>query len=133
MLSTHTTHKPSFSEEERAYARALLASLQPFLEIMGTMPLQYLTAYLRVVADEGKGVTEYAEDAGISKTVMTRHLLDIGERTRDREPGFGLVFQKRDVYDLRINRTFPTPVGVATWRKMMGALKALVDIQRSRK
>lgn len=119
-------NKPTFSDEERAYANALLAALEPFLAIRGTMPLQYLTAFLRVVAEEGKGVAEYAEMAGVASTVMTRHLLDIGERSRDLTEGFGLVYQKRDVRDLRINRTYATPQGHTLFRKMMQPVKALM-------
>lgn len=123
----------TFTEEERAYARALLNALEPFVEIRHTMPLQYVTAFLRVVADEGLGVTKYADEAGISKTVMTRHLLDIGERSRDHGEGFGLVYQKRDIHDLRINRTYATPQGYAKFRKVMGAIKALISLERSHK
>jgi hypothetical protein len=118
--------KPTFTDEDRAYANALLTALEPFIAIRSTMPLQYVTAFLRVVAEEGKGVSEYATMAGISKTVMTRHLLDIGERARDLTEGFGLVYQKRDIRDLRINRTYATPQGRTTFLKMAQAIKTLV-------
>jgi DNA-binding MarR family transcriptional regulator len=119
-------HKPTFNDEERAYARALLLAVEPFLQLRPTMPLQYLTTYLRVVADEGKGVSEYADHAGIAKTVMTRQLLDIGERSRDLTEGFGLVYQNRDPHDLRVNRTYATPKGRTVFLKMMDAIKTLV-------
>ena len=50
---------------------------------------------------EGQTVTEYAEKAGVPQTVMTRHLLEIGDRSRDKEKGLGLVTQKADMNDLR--------------------------------
>ena len=124
-MMERNTVKPTFSEEDKAYARALLVALQPFLDVRPTMPLQYVTTFLRVVADEGKGVSDYATAARISKTVATRHLLDIGERSRDHSEGFGWVYQKRDIHDLRINRTYGTPEGKALWRAVVDRLKTL--------
>jgi hypothetical protein len=43
------------------------------------MNLANFMVFLRVGMEEGKGVTEYADDAGVYKTIMTRHLLDLGE------------------------------------------------------
>ena len=119
------TGKPSFTAEEKAYIEGLLLALEPFLEIRHTMPLQYVTSFLRVALEEGEGVTEYAKKADVSKTVMTRHLLDIGERDREGHEGFGLVLQKRDPQDLRINRTYVAPKGAAKMRKAISALRLL--------
>jgi hypothetical protein len=63
--------------------------------------------------------------ADVSPTVMTRHLLDIGDRNRAREEGFGLVTQERDKFDLRRTHTIGTPFGKATMHKIMNALKTL--------
>ena len=46
------------------------------------MPVQYITSFLLVATDEGLTVTDYAKKAGVSKSVMSRHLLDIGGRSR---------------------------------------------------
>jgi hypothetical protein len=117
--------KPTLNEEEKAYARALMLALEPFREIRPTMPLQYVYTFLMVACEEGKGVTEYAQKAGISPTVMTRHLLDIGDRNRAREEGFGLVTQERDKYDLRRTHSRVTPVGKALMHKIINALKTI--------
>jgi hypothetical protein len=53
-------------------------------------------------------VTEYAEKANVPQTVMTRHLLEIGDRSRCKEPGLGLITQKADVHDLRKHRAYGT-------------------------
>lgn len=115
--------KPTLNDEEKAYARALMLALEPFRDMRSTMPLQYVYTFLQVCTDEGKGVTEYAKAQNISPTVMTRHLLDIGERNRQREDGFGLVTQERDPKDLRRHSARVTPVGKATMRKIMNAMK----------
>jgi len=65
------------------------------------MPLQYATAFLLVAQNEGLGVGEYAERAGVSVSVMSRHLLDIGQRNRHMEEGFGLVTYRANPMELR--------------------------------
>src|ERR1700737_2728386 len=77
--------KPTLTDEEQAYMRALMLALEAVRDIRATMPLQYLYTFCMVSTDEGKGGSEYAKDAGVSPTVMTRHLLDIG--APNRKPG----------------------------------------------
>lgn len=115
--------RPTLSEEERAAARALRIALQNFTALRPTMPLQYVMTFLLVAEMEGKGVSEYAEINGVSQTVMTRHLLDIGDRNRAREEGFGLVTQERDKNDLRRHHARITPRGKAIMHKILQALK----------
>ncbi len=116
--------KPTLGEEEREAARALFLALKPFRDINPSMPLSYVTAALLVAIEEGKGVAEYARKINISPTVMTRNLLDIGERNRRREEGYGLVTQERDVFDLRKHNAKVTPKGKALLHKVMAALSA---------
>lgn len=115
--------KPTLTEEEKAYARSLRLALEPFRNIRPTMPLQYLHTFLLVCEHEGKGVGEYAQLSEVSPTVMTRHLLDIGDRNRNRDEGFGLVTQIRDAFDLRRHHSAVTSFGRATLHKMMSAIK----------
>lgn len=117
--------KPSLTDDERAYARALLLALEPIRAIRPTMPLQHLYTFLQVTMDEGCGVTEYAKKAGVSTTVMTRHLLDIGDRNRQREDGYGLVTQERDLQDLRRHNARVTPKGRALLSKIINAMKTI--------
>lgn len=117
------TLKSTLNAEEKAFARAMLLALEAFTEDRHTMPLQYVISFLRVAADEGQGSVEYAKRAGISPTVMTRHLLDIGERNRNREEGFGWISQERDKFDLRRHAAKVTPVGRTLLHKAMNAIK----------
>lgn len=116
--------KPTLNEEDRAAFRALYNALQNFTALRPTMPLQYVMTYLLVGMEEGKGVTEYAKMNDVSPTVMTRHLLDIGDRNRAREEGFGLVTQERDPLDLRKHHARITPKGAAIAHRIKQALKA---------
>lgn len=121
MLATNK-FKPTLSAEERAAMRALFLALKPFRDINPSMPLSYVTAALLVAMDEGKGVAEYAAMVGISPTVMTRNLLDIGERNRQREEGYGLITQERDLMDLRKHNARVTPKGKTLASHVMTAL-----------
>jgi DNA-binding MarR family transcriptional regulator len=115
--------KSILTEEEKAYARSLLLALEPFRDIRSTMPLQYVYTFLLVATDEGKGGTEYAQKVGVSPTAMTRHLLDIGDRNRALEDGFGLITQERDRHDLRRHHARVTPQGKALMNRIVNALK----------
>lgn len=115
--------KPSFTEEERAYIRALLLALRPFIKAKPTIPLSYVITALTVALDENEGVAEYAKACNMSATVMTRHLLDLGERNRLKEPGLGWIQQERDLLDLRKHRARFTSIGAALLRDVIQALK----------
>ena len=98
-------------DSERAVLSAMLGAIFPFRQLRATMPLQYVTTFLLVALDEGKNVSEYASKAGVAKSVMSRHLLDIGERNRDLEPGFGLVKSEPNPLNLREHRVTLTDKG----------------------
>jgi DNA-binding MarR family transcriptional regulator len=110
------------SEAEIKAVRNLLAALGPFKEIRSTMPLQYVTAFLQVAGEEGLGVTEYAKRAGVSVTVMSRHLLDIGDRNRNMERGFGLVEYRANPLELRKHEYKLSDKGRLLLRKIVSSL-----------
>jgi DNA-binding MarR family transcriptional regulator len=89
------------------------------------MSLQNFMTFLQVASDEGKAVTEYANEAGLYKTVITRHLQDLGDRDRHGDDGLGYLQQTRDRKDMRINRAFLTHKGRAfleSAHKVLGLL-----------
>lgn len=88
-------------DDEREIAKALLGFLDHFTDLSDTMPHQYIKAFLAVALEEGLGVGDYAQRAGISMTTMSRHLHDIGERNRHMEKGFGLVTYRANPTSLR--------------------------------
>jgi len=91
---TEVPPKQSFTDQEKDEARCLMAALRNFSALRGTMPLQYVMAYLQIVSDEGRSVTEYAAKLGVAQSVMSRHILDIGPRNRHASgAGFNLVEQ----------------------------------------
>src|SRR5262245_1857877 len=94
-----------------------------FRELRYTMPLQYVTSFLAVALDEGRTVTEYADKLKTSKSVMSRHLLDIGPRARDMEPGLDLVEFKPRLTNLREHEYRLTPTGHALACKLIRVLQ----------
>jgi hypothetical protein len=73
--------------EDKRVAASLFNALREFMRERGDMPAQYILSFLLVAMDEGKSVSEYAQAVGVSNSVMSRHLLDIGERNRHLEKG----------------------------------------------
>jgi DNA-binding MarR family transcriptional regulator len=120
LLNEHMAEK--FSEDEKDAARSLLAALEPFRAMRPTIPLQYVLLFLNIVLEEGKSVSEYERDLGTPQTVMSRHLKEIGERTRSKQEGLGLVRQHTDINDMRRHLVNVTPLGKATMHKVKLAL-----------
>ncbi|WP_316235084.1 MULTISPECIES: hypothetical protein [unclassified Bradyrhizobium] len=120
-----STFKTTVTEDEKAYARSLRLALEPFRQLRPTMPMQYLITFLLVVEHEGESVSDYARMADVPQTVMTRHLLDIGDRNRAGEDGFGLVTQERDRKDLRKHHAKVTHFGHAVMNKIMTAMRTI--------
>jgi DNA-binding MarR family transcriptional regulator len=122
-MLAHNKFKPSFTEDEKAHLRALVLALKPFIKAKPTIPLSYVLTALTVALDENEGVAEYAKALNMSPTVMTRHLLDLGERNRLKEPGLGWITSERDLFDLRKHRARFTSTGAAMLRDVVHALK----------
>jgi DNA-binding MarR family transcriptional regulator len=78
-----------------------LWALKPLSNLRRPVPLPFLTAFLMVVLDEGRGVNEYARAVGIHRAAMSRNLHAIGDRARNGGPGLGLV-------SLRVNPSAPS-------------------------
>lgn len=114
-------YKSLLSDETRQAAKALRLALEPFLEANPTIPASYIVSFLAVAEKEGLPVNEYATELGIYKAVMTRHLLDLGERDRRGEEGMNVIEQRRDKKDLRINRSFISEKGAALLSKVRRA------------
>lgn len=91
----------------------LIRAMKEFSAASPDLTVSKVITLLSVAADEGKGVVDYAGDAGFAQTTMTRHLLDLGQMNRRREPGLGLLVQRMNPIDLRQHQTFLTPIGKA--------------------
>jgi DNA-binding MarR family transcriptional regulator len=114
-------YKSHLSDEVRQAAKALRLALEPFVSLNPTIPASYIISFLAVAEKEGRPVNEYASEVGMHKAIMTRHLLDLGERDRRGNEGMNIVEQRRDKKDLRINRSFINEKGAALLSKVRRA------------
>jgi DNA-binding MarR family transcriptional regulator len=123
MTNAHTPvgYKSLLSDETRQAAKALRLALEPFVALNPTMPASYIISFLSVAEKEGRPVSEYANEVGLFKAVMTRHLLDLGERDRRGEEGMNIIEQRRDKKDLRINRSLISEKGASLLSKVRRA------------
>src|SRR3546814_13689791 len=71
------------------------ALLQVRAAIGPTIPTQLVQTFVDVALNEGKSLGELAELVGSNASTVSRHLLDLGERNRRMEPGYGLVDRRR--------------------------------------
>jgi DNA-binding MarR family transcriptional regulator len=97
--------------------------LQAFNAAMGQQaPLSYQLAFLLVAMEPGHGTVHYAKKLGMHQPVISRILLEIGQKSRAGGPGLGLVAAEIDPTDLRARRYFLTPSGRALLDQITGAL-----------
>jgi DNA-binding MarR family transcriptional regulator len=111
------------SDEDKRALRDLLNCLDVFAEQKQTLSIQAIRAFLLVAMEEGMGVSEYANKAGIRQSVMSRHLLDIGPRDRYMEAGLDLVDQRPDPMELRKHQVRMTPKGRALANRLARMLR----------
>jgi hypothetical protein len=101
---------PITPSDKRAI-QALLWTLKPLINLRGSIPLPFVTTFLVVILDEGKGVGAYARAIGCSRFAMSRYLRDIGDRARNGGPGLGLVTIETHPGDSRRTQVFLTAKG----------------------
>ncbi len=89
--NTNLAPDPLTRPSDKRAIQAHLWALKPLTNLRGSIPLPYVTTFLMVALDEGKGVGEYARDVGIHRAAMSRYLRCIGGRARYGGPGLGLV------------------------------------------
>lgn len=109
-------------DDDKAALSNLEAALKPFFKLRATMPMQYVTAFLLVALKEGQTVTELANGAGISSSLMTRHLADLGHNNRYHKHGYDLIVGENDPMDRRTKRQRLTDKGQRVVGQILGAL-----------
>ena len=105
--------RPRFNDDPRWIIQCLFWTLKPLSNLSRSIPLQYVTAFLMVALDEGRGVGTYARALGMHRWTMSRYLNAIGPRGRNGGPGLDLVTIKHDPSDPRWTEVFLTPKGRA--------------------
>lgn len=99
-----------------ATMRRLLNAMQIMQKEHERMSVGQAAVFVAVAADEGKSMTEYSRLVEVPEATMSRTLLDLGPRHRDKSPGFGLLTRENDEQDLRrfVYKLSPTGRGLRT-------------------
>jgi DNA-binding MarR family transcriptional regulator len=105
--------RQSVNAGDKKKLEAWLGGLDRFLAIRHTLPGHYMRAFLLVALEEGLGVTEYVKKSGVSQSVMSRHLSDLGDKDRSGGPGYGLLTIRMDPLNLRRHQVMLTDKGRA--------------------
>jgi hypothetical protein len=115
-------NQQSIPADVKAVLARRLASDEPLRALRPTT-LLWVQAFLLVCLDEGKNVSFYASQAGVSQSVMSRHLLDLGDSTREGAGlGPGLVTLRQDPRNPRQHQIVLTSKGHAVANAMARAL-----------
>ena len=109
--------------DEKPHAQTLLWALKPFSNLRGSIPLPFVTIFLMVALDEGRGVTAYARAIGMHRAAMSRYLRDVGARARNGGPGLGLIIVKPHPTNLRRTQVFLTAKGRFVIREVARRLR----------
>ena len=101
----------SFGPQDELKIRGIQSLLAAFTQVYPSMPIQIAQTFLLVAIHEGCSLTDLMKRSGWVQSTLSRHLLDLGERNRFKEPGLGLVISRKDPMNLRKNIYTLTPKG----------------------
>ena len=88
-----------------------------------TVPTQLLQAFIKVALQEGKTLSEYAEELQSNLSTASRHFLDLGELDRNGNPGFNVVDRREDPVNRREKRYTLTPKGKILARNILASME----------
>lgn len=114
-----TNHKNA----DRSCLHRLNSVFNEFRQVSPSMSVPLAQTLVLVGLNEGKSLRELADIAGLKQGTISRYLLDLSERNRALEPGFGLVNRDTDPMELRKNMYTLT----ATGRDLLGKVVTHLD------
>lgn len=116
--------REELSDDTKARLSVLMVIADIFSrEHSHTMTVQVYRTFLAVAMNQGRSIMDYAEELGVSKSVMSRHILDLSVKRRNNEQGFGLLYTRPRPEELRRHEVFLTPTGRALARRIDRALQ----------
>lgn len=116
-----------FLYNRRTSIRAFLKALHTFRDLSATMPVGELLVFLTVALNEGASLTELAELSDTRKSTASRYLLDLSDKTRAGNPGYGLVSREQDPAELRRNMYGLTAKGRKVIDQLSSALPTIKE------
>jgi len=117
----------SITRADKRIIQSLLLALEPLSKMRGPrgpVPLRLATAFLAVASNEGQGLNEYARRLGIDRSVISRIIHEIADRSRDGGPGLGLISIHEGGRPNRQQEIFLTKKGHAVARAMQRSFRS---------
>jgi DNA-binding MarR family transcriptional regulator len=117
--------RPLPTKTSRYYA-AFSASLQPFKDLSSAgspLPFSIIIAFLAVASRDGAGAFQLGKDLGMSQGSLSRVLADLSDVNRNGGAGRGLVEQRSESTDRRIQTSRLTEKRKGMVRRIAAALK----------
>lgn len=108
--------------DKETQVRGLLHACDLFLDLNGRMPLRCVQTFLAVATRPGQSVDDYARLCRVSPSTMSRNLLDIGDRDRNMEEGYGLITGRDNPNNRRERQFHLTPVGETLLAKIVARI-----------
>jgi DNA-binding MarR family transcriptional regulator len=116
----------TLTNEDLSALAAFGALLQPFKELSSAgspLPFSIIIAFLAIAQRDGAGAFQLGKDLGMSQGSLSRILADLGTVNRNGGAGLGLVEQRSESTDRRIQTSRLTEKGKAKVRRIAAALK----------
>jgi DNA-binding MarR family transcriptional regulator len=115
--------EPAIEQTRKRDIESLLRTLKPLANLRGSIPLPFVTTFLMIALDEGKGVNAYARAVGIHRAAMSRYIRNIGDQARNGRPGLGLVRVEPNPAHPRSTKVILTTKGRSISNAMFQKLK----------
>ena len=113
------------TDQDRSVAKKIDLVLYQFrTSIDRNVPAQMLQSFMAVAMTEGKSLTEIAALVGANVSTASRHMLELGDRNRKMEPGYGLVTRTADPMNLRQNAYTLSSKGRLLLRSILQIIEA---------
>lgn len=121
-LSPAETKDHLLDREQHVKAEKFLHAMELFRDLSPAITANYVTALMLVALKPGGGPTDYAKDLETSSGVVSRWMLELGERARDGGEGWGLIRRSSGSEDFREVHYTLTPKGRAFVKRLTDRL-----------
>jgi DNA-binding MarR family transcriptional regulator len=111
-----------FNDDERKVLRNLADVLEQFKLLRSNIPLHQVIMLLELALDEGKSQKFYSDHLELQPSTVSRGFLDLGQKLRNGEEGFGLVEHRVSAHSLREHEMFVSPKGRSMLQRIIKRL-----------
>jgi len=111
----------------RVQIRNVQEFLKTFTDLNQTIPVGAVLMFLTVALNEGLSQGELVDKSGIKKSTASRYLLDLSDKTRTGDQGYGLVKGEIDPDELRRKMYSLSPKGRKIIQKLIRSGANIVE------